>query len=501
MRLKTFRSGLAVTASNAILHLFQALTAILLARLLDPQDFGLVSLVGALIGICGLFSGLGMKAALIASAEETSKVAFHALLITTTIGGLLTALIVSFASEYAWFFGGSELTEICQWMAVIVLFNAIGLIPDAVLSKGMMFSRRIIPATVSSLSYMVTAVGMAYAGFGLWSLVYGRIVRSFIALIANFLVCPTLRWLMPTKWDSLTAKNLAKFGTTTLGTGLVQFGYEHGDKLVVGKLFGATQLGFYTQAYTISALTVGQISMVTNSVLFPAYAKIRNDKARLAKAFLDSLRMVSAITIPLSMGIFILAPELVVFFIGEKWIASIPLLQIFSFLGLIRPLSGIASPLFLALHRPHYNFGGAVIQAIAMIILAAIFIPWGAKGIALALVGAFSVGLIYNMSMICWKTGLLITPRDYIIQVFPTILATVTMIAVVLWLKESVMKIVEGTHNLASLISLVITGVISYGLTLYVIKPKLVTDIISLVLSGLGLNGQASKLTTSKTKH
>ena len=494
MRLKTFRSGLAVTASNAILNLSQAVTAVVLARLLDPQDFGLVGLGAALIVICGLFSGLGMKAAIIASAEETNKVAFHALLITTTIGCLLTVLIVSFAPEYALFFGGSEITEICQWMAVIVLFNAIGLIPDAVLSKGMMFDRRIIPATLSSLSYMVTTVGLAYTGFGVWSLVYGRIARSFIALIANLLVCPTLRWLAPRKWDSVVAKNLARFGATTLGTGLVQYGYEHGDKLVVGKLFGTTQLGFYSQAYTISALTVGQISMVTNSVLFPAYATIRDDKARLAKAFLDSLKMVSSITIPLSMGIFVLAPELVVFIIGEKWRASIPLLQVFAFLGLIRPLSGLASPLFLAIHRPQYNFGGALVQGVAMIILVILFVPWEVEGMALSLVGAFSIGLIYNMSMVCWKTGLPITPRDYLIQVLPAMAATVVMMAIVLWLKEPILNLVEGTHNVASLSSLVVTGGICYGLTLYAIKPNLVTDIISLILSGLGVGRQASKL-------
>ncbi|WP_447968808.1 lipopolysaccharide biosynthesis protein [Nitrospira sp. M1] len=500
MRLKAFRSGLAVTASNATLRLFQALSTILLARLLDPQDFGLVSLGGALIGICGLFSGLGMKAALIASTDETNKAAFHAFLITTTVGCLFTALIAGFASEFALIFGGNELTKICQWMAVIVLFNAIGLIPDALLSKEMMFGRRIIPAAVSSLSYMLTAVGMAYAGFGLWSLVYGRLVKSCMALLTNVLVCPTLRWLIPHKWDPFVAKNLTKFGMTTLGTGLVQYGYEHGDKLVVGKLFGTTQLGFYSQAYTISALTVGQISMITNSVLFPAYATIRDDNTRLAKAFLNSLQMLSAITIPFSMGLLILAPELIIFLIGEKWRASIPLLQIFAFLGLLRPLSGIASPLFLAINRPQYNFGGALIQGIAMIILVIIFIPWEVEGIALALVGAFAIGFIYNMFILCRNTGLPISLRDYLSQMLPTLIATVVMMAIVLCLKEPLLNMVAGAHNVFSLLSLVITGIISYGLTLYVIKPHLVTDIIELIFSGLGLGKHTPKFLVARKK-
>ena len=165
-----------------------------------------------------------MNAAVIASGEETNRVAFHALLITTSIGSLFTVLVLGFAPGYASFFGGSELAEICQWMAVIVLFNALSVVPDAVLAKGMMFGRRIVPATASSLSYMVIAVGMAYSGFGLWSLVYGHIVRSFITFVTNLLVCPTLTWLKPHKWDGLLAKNLTRFGVATLGTGIVQYG-------------------------------------------------------------------------------------------------------------------------------------------------------------------------------------------------------------------------------------------------------------------------------------
>ncbi len=450
-----------------------------------------MSLGGALVGICGLLSGMGMKAAVIASAEETNKVAFHALLITTTIGCLLTGLIISFAPQYAWFFGGSDLIGICQWMAVIVLFNAMGLIPDAILSKGMMFGRRIIPATVSSLSYMITSVGLAYAGFGVWSLVYGRLVKSFTALSVNLLVCPTLRWLVPHKWDPIVATTLTKFGTATLGTGLVQYGYEYGDKLIVGKLLGTTQLGFYSQAYTISALTVGQISMVTNSVLFPAYATIREDKARLAKAFLDSLQMLSTITIPLSMGLFTLAPELVIFLIGEKWRDSIPLLQIFAFLGLIRPLSGAASPLFLAINRPQYNFGGAIIQSTAMVILVILLVPWKVEGIALALVSAFAIGLIYNSFMVCRKTALPITLQDYLVQISPAIVGTSIMMGVVWTLKEPLLNVVDGTHNFLSLAILIIAGVLSYSLTLYAIKPSIIFEMINLALSGIGLRGES----------
>lgn len=493
MRIKTFRSGMAATASTLILNLLQAFTVILLARILVPKDFGIVSLAAALIGIFTLFSGLGINSALIASGEETNRVAFHALLITTTIGSLFTVLVLGFAPAYASLFGGSELAEICQWMAVIVLFNALSVVPDGVLVKRMMFGRRIIPATASSLSYMVVAVGMAYSGFGLWSLVYGQIIGSFVTFITNLLVCPTLRWLRPHKWDGLLAKNLTRFGVTTLGTAAMQYAYEYGDKLVVGKVFGTTQLGFYSQAYSLSALAVGRIASITNAVLFPAYTKIRDNKERLAKAFLNSLQMLSAITIPFSMGLLILAPELVIFLIGEKWRDSIPLLQIFAFLGLIRPISGAASPLLLAMNQPKYNLYGSFIQGGSMVALVLVLIQWGVAGVALSLVGAYALGFLYNIYVICWKIGLPIVPRDFLVQVTPAIVGTITMVGVVHWLKEPMLNMVNGTHNVLSLCSLILAGIVGYGLTLYAVKPSLVFEIIKIVLAGIGLGGKASR--------
>ncbi len=484
---------MAVTASTLILYLLQALTLILLARILDPKDFGIISLAAALIGICTLFSGLGLNSALIASGEETNRVAFHALLISTTLGVILTTLIWGFSPAYASLFGGSELAEICQWMAVIVLINALSVVPDAVLAKGMMFGRRIIPATANSVSYMAVALGMAYSGFGLWSLVYGQIVGSFIALLANLLVCPTLRWLRPHKWDGLLAKSLTRFGVTTLGTASMQYAYEYGDKLLVGKVFGATELGFYNQAYTLSALTVGRIASITNTVLFPAYAKLRDHKDRLAKAFLNSLQMVSTITIPLSMGLLILAPELVIFLIGEKWRDSIPFVQIFAFLGLIRPLSGAASPLFMAINQPKYNLHGALLMGVSMVVLVIAFMPWGASGIALALVGAYVLGFIYNIYVVCWKTGLPILPRDFLVQVTPATVGTLVMMGIVILLKQPMLDMVNGAHNVISLCTLVSAGVVGYGLTLYAIKPSLVSEIIELVLTGIGFGGKAVK--------
>lgn len=497
MRTKTFRSGIAVTVSSMLLQIVMLVKLIILARILVPSDFGLISLTAVLMVVSSLVSGMGMGPALIATKHDPSRAAFHALLITTWTGSILTFLILVFAPVYAEWFDHNELTEICRWMAIMIPLNAITVVADALLVKEMMFGRRIIPGTAGSLSNAVTAVSMAYSGFGVWSLVAGNIVGSFVTLMATLIVCPTLRWLVPQKWDGLLARDMSRFGVTNLGTGLVQCGYEHGDKMVVGKVFGMTDLGFYSQAFHLSNTIVGRISSSANAVLFPAYAKIQGDKERLAQAFLNSLRLVSVVTMPIAMGMLILAPEFVIVLLGEKWRESIPLLQIFAFIGFIRPVTGSASPLFLAINQPQYNLKGALILGISMAILLLAVIQWnvaGVAGVALAWVGAYGVAGIYNLYIIHWRSGLPIRLQDFFLQIVPALIGTLIMLGTLVWLKQPMLNMVGGTHNILSLSGLVFAGMLIYGLTLLMIKPSLVLEIIQLVLPAIGLEGKVSRL-------
>jgi len=496
MRRKAFRSGIAVMASSMLLQILRLVTVIFLARILDPSDFGLTSMTAALIILCTLVSGMGMGPALIATTEDPTRAASHALLITTGTGFIITLLLLVFAPVYAELFGRDELTEICRWMAIVVPLHAITVVADAILTKEMMFGRRIIPATAGALSNAVTAVSMAYSGFGVWSIVVGNMVGTVATLLATLMVCPTLKWLRPRKWDGWLARDLSRFGLTNLGTGLVQCGYEYGDKLVVGKIFGMTELGFYSQAFHFSNITVGKISAITNSVLFPAYAKIRADKERLANAFLNSLCIVSVVTIPMAMGMLLLAPEFVIVLLGEKWRDSIPLLQIFAFIGFIRPITGSASPLFLALNKPQYNLRGALILGLSMAVLLIAVIQWniaGVAGVALAWVGAYALAGIYNLYIIYWRSGLSIRLQDFFLQIFPAFMGSLIMMGTLVWLKQPMLNMVGGTPNLLSLSGLIFAGILIYGLSLFMIKPSVVLEIIKLVLSAIGLDGKVHR--------
>jgi O-antigen/teichoic acid export membrane protein len=351
----------------------------------------------------------------------------------------------------------------------------------------MMFGRRIIPDITGAFARMIIAVALALAGFGVWSLVVAWIAERAVAFVASVIVCPTLEWMKRQQWDRGIARGLWKFGFTQLRTGLVQYIYNNGDGLIVGKVLGTAPLGFYTQAQTLSSLPVRNISQVVNAVLLPAYAKIRDDKDRLANAFLSCFQFVATLTLPIAAGLFILAPELIIFLIGEKWRSSIPILQIFTLMAFLRPLSGSTSPLFLSLHKPEYNLRTAMIQGVSMFALIALFIRWGAPGVAGAVVAAFALGFCHNVYLACWRCGLWIRPKDIGAQVWSVVVATAIMLAVVQALKVPALWLAGGDgHNAVSLIALVLAGMITYVVSLVLLRRSLVLNILELLSSSVG---------------
>lgn len=475
-----------MTVSSLGVQFLGFITTIVLARLLDPSDFGVMRLAAILLGSMNLFAGLGMGPALIASREDTVRAAYHSATTTLFGGVVLTALVFTLAPALAGFMDEDKLTPIVRWMSIGVLAISLRIIPNAILEREMMFGRRIIPDMSATLARMIIAVGLALAGYGVWSLVIAWIAQRLVAAVVTVVVCPTLKWMKRQKWDRDIARGLWKFGFTQLRTGIVQYIYNNGDGLIVGKVLGTAPLGFYTQAQTLSNLPVRNISQVVNAVLLPAYAKIRDDKGRLANAFLSCFQFVATLTVPIAAGLFILAPELVIFLIGEKWRSSIPVLRVFTLMAFLRPLSGSTSPLFLSLHKPEYNLRTAMIQGVSMFALIALFIRWGATGVAAAVVSAFALGFCYNIYLSCWRCGLQIKPRDIGAQVWPVVVATAIMLAIVQLLKRPALWLGGGEHNALTLIFLILAGVVAYVVSLVLLKRSLVVNILELVSSSVG---------------
>ena len=471
------------------LRIIKVFTWIFLARLLEPSDFGAVALATILISTAKLFSGLGMGNAVIHSKLDRAKMAFHAFAVTAMTGSILFLLVYTNANLFAGILGDPNISDMLRWMSIIILLDTVSLVPEGLLKKDLLFGRVSGALILTDLLHAAVALSLAYIGFGAWSLIFANLTRASFNVVFLWILTPGWDWIVLKRWNQGIVKSLLQFGVMSSASGLVSFFNHNWDDWLVGRMIGSTALGFYNRAYVFTNQTLTGFNGVIGSVLFPSYAKIQDDKARLSRAYLKSLRLFSLLTVPLAMGTTIITPEIVPVLLGDKWIPMVTVMQIMAMLGMIRSLSGTTSSLFSAVGRPGYNFRTGVIQAVLIVVVALLLLDRGIAGVAFAVTFAYTIGYgynIYQIHKILPDTALKVLPAS-----FPAIAASILMMGVVQISKTPLQQWAGGQHTLLTLILLILIGATVYGVTLLLTQRSLIEEIIQLLISTLGLNSKS----------
>ncbi|MGB6120451.1 MAG: lipopolysaccharide biosynthesis protein [Bacteroidota bacterium] len=463
------------------LRFISTVAAILLARILDPEDFGIVALAQILLSTTNLFSGLGLGPAIIQSRADRGKVAFQAFAATAVSGTVLFLVILANTGTFAGLLGNTDVVPVLSWMSAMVLFGALTIVPEALLQKDLLFGRVSITVVVSEVLYLAIALSMAYGGYGLWSLVYANLARGVIMMTLMWVLCPGWEWLKPKRWDRTLMRDLLRFGIHATGGGFITFFYSVADNLVVGKWLGAAALGFYSKSHDFTRRTVDQINNVIGAVLLPSYSKIQGDSERLSRAYLKSLRLVSFVTVPVAMGTLITAPEMIGTLLGEKWLPMVPALQVLACVSIVKPLSASTSALFLSIGRPLFNLKAGIVVTAVMIPLSFALLGFDIAGVAAAVLAAHFAGFAYNMYQV--KTVMSRTASRMVPAAAPALIAAAVMMLGVHFSKDPLLEAVGGEHTLVSLGAMMTVGVLLYGGVLFLIQRSLVLEMLALAFS------------------
>ena len=475
------------------LRLISVVSGILLARLLDPKDFGIVALAQVVLGTTNLFSGFGLGAAVVQSQEERGKVAYQSFVITSISGLTLFTVIFFSADLFAGFLGNANVTTVLQWMSVTVLLAAWSIVPEALLQKDLLFGKISGAMVIAELLYVAIALSLAFLGAGLWSLVYASLARSLLTLVLLWVLCPGWEWVRPKRWDGPLMKRLLSFGVHSTGGGIVTFFYSIIDNLIVGKWLGAQALGFYSRAYDFTRRTVDQVTNVVGAVLLPSYAKIQSDAPRLSRAYLKSLRLISFLVVPVSLGLFITGPEMVETLLGAKWIPMVAAFQILALASLVKPLSATTSALFLSIGRPVYNLRAGLVVVGVMLPLIFLLLGFGIEGVAVAVLCAQIVGFAYNMLQV--RSVLQSTASRMLPAIAPALTAAAPMLAIIALIKDPLRALAGGGHTVLTLAGLVLVGAVAYLGLLYLLQRGLLRELVSLTLGRIRSREQSSGTT------
>ena len=335
------------------------ITKIILARILFPEDFGLVAIASFIINGITLFREMGIESAIIYRKDKIREASDTAFMILPFIGIVLYSTIFLLAPYVAEFYGEEIVGDIIRVSGLTLLFLSVSSVPITLFSKELDFRKRMAPEVTSTIAYAVTTIVMAVSGYRVWSIVYGGVISGFVGLVTIWM---TTSYKPKIRFNKKIARELIGYGRYVLGAQIVIFILSNGDNAVIGKILGFTVLGYYSMAYSIGNLPATNITHILGKILFPTYSKIQDDKDKLKAMFLRIFRYVSVVTLPLSLAIFILAPDFIEFILGSKWTPSLPALRILCLYGLIRSLNATTGGLFIATGEAKFQRDVSILQ-------------------------------------------------------------------------------------------------------------------------------------------
>ncbi|TAK89110.1 lipopolysaccharide biosynthesis protein [Patescibacteria group bacterium] len=373
--------------------ILSVITTLILARLLVPEDFGLVAVAGIVMNALTIFTDLGLGTAIVHSKHDRDKVGSTALVMMPAIATFLYIITFIFAPSIATALGSSEATNIIRILAINLLFTSLSIVPSALMEKDMAFKRKVVPELVPILVYVVVAISLAaFTQLGAYSIVFGQLSQGAAAFILYWAVSS---WRPVWRFSTEVAKELIGYGKHVLGGSLLLFATTNLDNVFVSRILGVGSLGFYTLAYSIANMPATHVADVLGRVLFPALVQMNDDFERMRKNYIRSLKVLVFFTFPLLAGLAAIAPIFVPVVLGEKWMPMTAALSILAVFGAIRVLSGATGSLLLAMGKPRVIFYTGITGLILQVFWLSYFLFYHHFGVAGAAL-AVSIGSMMN---------------------------------------------------------------------------------------------------------
>lgn len=335
---KTVR-GVAWSAVDSIARYgITFLVSIVLARLLSPEEYGLIGIITIFITVFnGIVDG-GFTNALIRKQNITDQ-DYNTAFITNLLVSVFLAVLLFFSSPLiAVFFNRDELTMLTRVMSVIVVVNGLAIVQKAKLTKNIDFKTQTKITLIASVSSGLVGIVLALLGFGVWALVGQQITNQSLN---TFFLWFFSKWKPKLKFSVASFKDLWGFGWKLLVSGLIDSIWREIYQVVVGKFYSTATLGLYTRGQQFASLFSTNLTAVVQRVSYPVLSSIQDDKIRLKDAYQRVIKSTMLVTFACMLGLAAISKSMVYVLIGEKWLPCVPMLQIICFQMMLYPLHAI----------------------------------------------------------------------------------------------------------------------------------------------------------------
>lgn len=337
---------------------------VVLARLLSPRDFGLASMVGVVLGYAQAYIDLGLSSALIQKQEQDPDRLSTIFWINLLAGLCSGALLFALQEPVALLFKEPSLVDLIAVSALQLPLVALGQQFEALFQRDLRFKLLAVVQIVADAANTALAFVLALEGYGAWALVLGTLTGAALNS-AGLFALGVRHWPVRFTFQPSQIKSHLRFGAYQLANINVGYLTANLDTIIIGRYLGTEAVGIYSLAQRVTQLPKRYINPVIAKVAFPVFAKQNQDKARMAESLLQLQRSLSHLNAPLIVGLCLVAPLLVPLVYGQKWQASVPLVQVLCGAALLGGVAGPTQIVRTALGHVRFNFHWTWITGIA----------------------------------------------------------------------------------------------------------------------------------------
>lgn len=374
------------------------ISTIVLARLLTPEDYGYIGMLAIFIAIAETFINGGFGSALIQKKSPTDEDYSSVFVWNVVISVLLYVILFICAPLVADFYRMPLLKNVLRVEGIVMILNALRLIPINILRKKLQFKPiAIIEVSVAAFSLILT-IFLAWKGFGVWSLVSHYLVTSGLTMFFYWLV---VKWKPSICFSVESMKNLFSFGGFMLLSSVVNQIYANIQGLLIGKQYSATTMGFYSKAKNAEDVSVALVARVCNSVSFPLLSEYQDNQVALLGVLRKIIKYLIFVTVPMMALLILIAKPVFILLYSERWIASVPYFRILCLAGIFICVEGVSTNAIAALGKGRTYFRQNFIKKILGIIIIILgMYLYGMDGLLMSMLITSIINYLFNMYLL-----------------------------------------------------------------------------------------------------
>ncbi len=432
LKARSVRGGAVTTVSQIGKLVLNLGSLAILARLLTPQDFGLLAMVATLTNLVILFKDMGLSMATVQRAEINHEQVSTLFWINVAFSGIVSLLIAAIAPFVAQFYGEPKLVSITLALAAGLALSGFIVQHEALMRRQMRFKDLAIIQLGSLLVGAATATILALSGWGYWALVLKQIAEQITNLVGVWVLC-TWRPGLPV-WSS-EVRSMVTFGGNFTGFNFVNYFARNLDNILIGWRWGALPLGLYDKAYQLFLLPIQQVNLPFAAVATPALSRMVDSPESYRRAYLRVVEKIALITMPFVAFTIATSDWIIRVALGEQWMGASDIFVWLGFTALVQPIANSTGWLFLTQGRTREMFQWGIMGSTLSVVAIILGLPWGPVGVA---IGYSLNGLLLQTPLLFWfvcRKGPIKT-KDFYVTIAPSALAAMVALLAMLGFRQ-----------------------------------------------------------------